>query len=216
MAIEIINFESIDGNNNPVTGTCGLHITENVNGKPHLHLFMLPDVPDSRRGDDLFDFNLANVCTNILAERFPGRRIQDAQWQYTKGPFTSKIDFEEQHGLVNRVYFSNGMIQRHGFAIPLEAYEAALIAPEGFKKAICGKSASNIFEGSPETVLLVPVPLHPARFIMMHPNNYSNTHAIVLADAEKFMSSWFQQMLRKSQGTNLDDLRRKHTAPFRY
>jgi hypothetical protein len=213
--IQIIEYESVDQDNNPVARVCGLQVTENGSDMPHLHLFMLPFKPGSSEGDDLLDYNIANVCADILAKRFPKLRISQPAWQYTKGPYTSDIKFKEQHGFVTGIDFSNSLIMNRGFAKSFEAYEEALAAPS-FGHAICKGGDSTLFKGPRASLMIVPVPEHPAKYLIIKPGPNNGTHKIVLADAESFMENWVHQAMRKNHAHTYADLQLKHADPFHY
>lgn len=204
---EIISFRGIDENNHFLQLQTGLRIQDR-NSRPHIHLFLLPggDVPFM--GQDLLKYNLPYCCESIIEKKLPTVKMQDVSWTYSKGAFHNDFVFNTHHQQIKSISFSNSMALHYGVAFDVERYQKCLNDARGFEKATLNGESESRYIGAPEERLVIPVPYHPAQYVMM--KQESDNHRIVYANPEQFIKFWFQQTLRQQKVQNLTQLKAKY------
>lgn len=189
----------------PLSYDIGMRVT-NAADKPTIDLFSIDANHDAGSVHD----SAYTLCQHIIDDHFPDRKVTDFNWTYSESAARTNIIFSEQHGQITGIKLDNAMAGRYGFHTKLENYERALQTDDPIKFLSDGHPER--YKGGQIERVIVPLPLHPAKAILMEPDLHGDQHRIVLADPAKTLDLMIRDAYHQTGLKTLKQLERYYNA----
>jgi hypothetical protein len=184
-----------------VEGNCNLFI-ELKDGRPLIHVI----ATEQHDGDSILK-NGPFIFDNILKQFFPEHSLHDVAWTYTNGPYHSDVVFDGTGNITTGMTVTNHFATQNHTSYYQKDYQAeyqsAIDSGEDFSAAL--KRIHGSAQGYPLKRIIVPIPLHPQKFLCLKSDYGDVPHMkddfeVVFADTSKLIDLWTRQSEPKIGG----------------
>lgn len=172
--------------------------------RPHIYLFATQKYEGDQLWMDQMPDNAPILFQQALDQTAPHLKLHDVDWSYVDFDEWNCISFSEKHGETCAMHRESAFLYFDDLPDPQARMKAIIYEPAERRKALF----DDPFYTKSSNHIIVPLPLHPLRSLVMEPNfpNARDEYETVLCDPQKFINFWRMKSTAKKPAQIADGL----------
>ncbi len=205
--LQIEKITDYDISKKPADGNIGVYLSNEEN-TPHIHLFEV-----ERRTGRNFTFSAPKICSDILKAYLPEKQLYEVDWTYTTGGAHTDFSFKTTHGEISGIHFTNAFPTNIRTPLSIDRCSEFFSHPQ---TGCAQNEPKSIWHSGPLDLMIVPIPKHKEKFIVLRDPYMSADHQTILANPNKFIHAWLTQSFMNANVNDLNGLTAEYAKNARF